>query len=50
MQRWVLYVNHPVSTKESIMTDATELSKLESLKACSLEVTLAWALPATVYG
>lgn len=50
MQQWVLYVNHLVSTKESIMTHATELSKLESLKACSLEVTLAWAQPATVYG
>lgn len=43
-------MNHPVSTEESITTDAPGLSEVESLKAGSLEVTLAWALPATVYG
>lgn len=52
MRRWDLYVNihHPVSTEESIMKDATELSNVESSKACFLEITLAWTLPVNVYG
>lgn len=42
MRRWDLYVNihHPVSTEESIMKDATELSKAESSKSCFLEILL----------